>query len=89
MLINLVRVLFLVTTLALAAMAGACTGPSDIALAAVQCHGIPATGEGNPTGPVFYLCATQPRPYLSAAGRMAYEVDHYISGQPCPITPIQ
>lgn len=49
-----------------------------------QHHNIPATFVGNPSGPIVWLCATQPRNY---EGHL--EEDHYLQYSPCPEVPIK
>lgn len=49
--------------------------------------GITATDQD---GKLWYVCITQPRPYVSANGlSTTYERDYYIQPQPCPRTPIK
>lgn len=57
-----------------------------------QHHNIPAVFAGNETGPVIWLCATQPRLVCednNSPSRCALEEDHYLQYAPCPDTPIQ
>jgi hypothetical protein len=52
-------------------------------------HNLPITFEGQETGPIYYVCATQPREYMDADGQNhTMEVDHYLSVNRCPTTPI-
>jgi len=51
-------------------------------------HNIPATMADAPEGPVYYLCATQPRQYTGPTGT-TWEEDHYLQPAPCPATPIE
>lgn len=52
-------------------------------------HNIPATFAGHPEGPLMWLCATQPRQYVTPTGSSQYEEDHYLQYTPCPAVPIQ
>jgi hypothetical protein len=53
-------------------------------------HDLPVSFEGQETGPIYYVCATQPREYISADGQEhTMEVDHYLSVNRCPDTPIR
>lgn len=62
------------------------TAPSAQVVA--QHHNIPATFKGQESGPIIYLCATQPRIYVTADGRRLTEEDHYLQYEPCPAVPI-
>jgi len=67
----------------------ACTSlTSGTAVAPPQHHNIPATFVNDPGGPVYWLCATQPRAYYTLNGGTMYEEDHYLTPQPCPVVPV-
>ncbi len=79
----------------LAATAGACAqqllGPEPIAIAqrSAQHHNIPASFRDHPEGPIFWLCATQPREYIDPNGNHVIEEDHYLQNEECPLVPIK
>jgi hypothetical protein len=66
------------------------TAPAQEVLRKVQPqhHAIPFTMAGHPDGPILYLCATQPRPYVGADGAQRAAEDHYAQTEPCPETPV-
>lgn len=73
---------------------GVCTSAQPYCFAP-QHHNIPATFVGHESGPVIWLCATQPRTYLrpvDARNPMELvrttEEDHYLQYAPCPAVPI-
>lgn len=51
-------------------------------------HNIPAMIAGQETGPMLWLCETQPRGYVQPGGQRTQERDHYLQYSPCPATPI-
>jgi hypothetical protein len=53
----------------------------------VRVHNLPVTMEGDPAGPLFYVCETQPRQYCGTS--CTWERDHYISRQQCPAVPVE
>lgn len=52
-------------------------------------HNIPASFSGREQGPIYWLCATQPRRYVRQDGTVLLEEDHYLQDAPCPTTPIE
>ena len=52
-------------------------------------HNVPASMADSPEGPIWWLCATQPRMYVNPDGtRLAVE-DHYLQSTQCPTVPNQ
>lgn len=66
--------------------AATATAPTTASAPVPAHHNIPAT---NPDGELWWLCATQPRQYVTAAGRSTWEEDHYLQVTPCPLIPIE
>lgn len=68
-----------------AAACGSPVAPSQEAPPPLLHHNVPATMED---GSAVYLCATQPRQYVTPGGQVYLERDHYVQRGECPLTPI-
>lgn len=68
----------------LAVVVVGCAAPSAPTTWTPKHHNVVATFEGQPEGPLVWLCATRPRLY---DGHL--EEDHYLSYRPCPVVPIE